>query len=119
MLHLQVAIGFTPNSLAFSSDITMIAAAPSLILEAFPAVTIPSFLNAGFNFPIPSAVVPGLGPSSVSTMISPFLPLITTGTISSLNFPLLELLLLFVGYQQQIYLTLHELIPIDHKYFQL
>ena len=84
----NVAIGVTPNSLAFSSLITTTAAAPSLIPEALPAVTTPSgFPEQHLNLPSDSAVVPALGPSSVSTTISPFLFLTTTGTISSLNLP--------------------------------
>ena len=54
----HVAIGLTPSSFAFSSLITTIAAAPSLIPEEFAAVTIPSFLNAGRSFAMPSAVIP-------------------------------------------------------------
>ena len=83
----QVAIGLTPSSLAFSSLITTMAAAPSLIPEALPAVTMPSFLKAGFRRARVSTVVPGRGPSSVSTITEPFLPLTSTGTISSLNLP--------------------------------
>ena len=43
----NLAIGFTPSSFAFSSLITTIAAAPSLMPEAFAAVTVPSALNLG------------------------------------------------------------------------
>ena len=83
----HVAIGLTPSSLAFSSLITTTAAAPSLIPEELPAVTIPSFLNAGRSFARPSAVIPALGPSSVSNTTVSFFFLISTGTISSLNLP--------------------------------
>jgi hypothetical protein len=55
-----------PNSAAFSALRTTNAAAPSLIPEALPAVTVPSLAKAGFNFPKDSAVVPNLGNSSVS-----------------------------------------------------
>jgi hypothetical protein len=56
--------------------------------DALPAVTEPSFLNAGFSAASFSAVVPARGYSSVSTSIgSPFFCGITTGTISSLNRP--------------------------------
>ena len=44
------ARGLSPSSLAFSKLIRMIAAAPSLMVDAFPAVTVPSFLKTGFNF---------------------------------------------------------------------
>ena len=57
-------------------------AAPSLIPDALPAVTVPSFLNAGLSFARFSIVVLNLGNSSVSnTFGSPFLCGITTGTI--------------------------------------
>ena len=69
-----VQSGLIPSSSAFSFDITMRAAAASLIPEAFAAVTIPSFLKAGLSLAIPSAVTPSLGYSSLSNMIgSPFL----------------------------------------------
>ena len=46
------AIGFWPSSRAFSSDITRSAAAPTLIGELLPAVTLPpSGLNAGGSDP--------------------------------------------------------------------
>ena len=35
--------------ICFHSDIKVTAAAPSLIPEALPAVTVPSFLKTGFN----------------------------------------------------------------------
>ena len=82
----HVAIGLTPSSLAFSSDITTIAAAPSLIPDALPAVTNPSGLIVR-SFARPSIVVPGRGPSSVSTITVFLLTLTSTGTISSLNLP--------------------------------
>ncbi len=85
---IQVAMGVMPSSFALSSLMTMMAAAPSLIPEALPAVTIPpSFLKAGFNLARPSLVTPFLGPSSVSTMTDPFLVFTSTGTISSLKRP--------------------------------
>ena len=84
----NVAIGVTPSSFAFSSLITTIAAAPSLIPEALPAVTTPPSLPEQHLRPLRlSAVVPGRGPSSVSNTIVFFLDLISTGTISSLNLP--------------------------------
>ena len=84
----QVAMGLTPSSFAFSSLITTTAAAPSLMPEAFPAVTIPSFLNAGRSLAMLSAVVPGRGPSSVSNTTVVFFCFTSTGTISSLKRPL-------------------------------
>jgi hypothetical protein len=46
--------------------ISSTAAAPSLRVEALPAVTLPSFLKAGLSLARESAVVPARGCSSVS-----------------------------------------------------
>ena len=43
----MVANGVIPNDDAFSSDIKTKAAAPSFIVEALAAVTVPSFEKAG------------------------------------------------------------------------
>ena len=43
------AIGFSPSSFAFAADISTRADAPSFTPGALPAVTVPSFLNAGFS----------------------------------------------------------------------
>src|SRR5438105_5142067 len=51
--------GFNPRSLAVFSRATTTAAAPSTIPLAFPAVTMPSFLNDGGNFSRISIVVSG------------------------------------------------------------
>jgi len=84
----NVAIGVTPSSFAFSSLITTIAAAPSLIPDALPAVTTPPSLpEQHLKAERLSAVVPARGPSSVSNTIVFFFCLISTGTISSLNLP--------------------------------
>ncbi len=84
---IQVAIGLTPSSFAFSSLITTIAEAPSLIPDALAAVTVPFSLNAGRSLEMPSAVTPLRGPSSVSNTTVSFFFLISIGTISSLNLP--------------------------------
>ena len=52
-----------------SAAITTSAAAPSLTPGALPAVTVPSFLNAGFSAPSDSAVVSARIDSSRSTTI--------------------------------------------------
>lgn len=62
-------------------------AAPSLIPDALPAVTVPSFLNAGFILPSVSIVVPGFTCSSVSNLTSPFFVCSTMGTICELKRP--------------------------------
>ena len=54
-----------PTAVAFAAVATTSAAAPSLMPDALPAVTVPSFLNAGFRAGEFSAVVPGRGYSSV------------------------------------------------------
>ena len=76
-----------PCRLAASADVTTSAAAPSLMLEAFAAVTVPSLENAGLSFDIlSSCALPG--PSSFSTTTgSPLRDGTDTGTISALNFP--------------------------------
>ena len=47
------------------SDINVTAAAPSLIPDAFPAVTVPFFLKTGFNLDRDSKLTPSLGCSSL------------------------------------------------------
>ena len=67
---------------------TTAAAAPSLIPDAFPAVTVPpSFLKAGGSFAIFSSEV-SIGRSSTMNVTSPFFDGMTTGTISSATAPL-------------------------------
>ena len=82
----HVAIGLTPSSLAFSSLITTIAAAPSLIPEALPAVTNPLGLIV-LSLERVSTVVPGLGPSSFLNSTISFFFFTITGTISASNAP--------------------------------
>ena len=82
----HVAIGLTPNSLAFSSLITTIAAAPSLIPDALPAVTNPLGL-IGRSLARPSIVEPARGPSSTLNSTISFFFLTDTGTISLSNAP--------------------------------
>jgi hypothetical protein len=55
-----------PSSLALSALMITRAAAPSLIPEALPAATVPSFLKAGLSPQRASSLVPSLGYSSVS-----------------------------------------------------
>ena len=49
---------------ASSRDINVTAAAPSFIPDEFPAVTVPFFLNTGFNLDNASRFIPSLGCSS-------------------------------------------------------
>src|SRR5579884_1647814 len=79
-----------PGKRRFSASfalITITAAAPSLMPEAFPAVTVPSLAKAGLSFASASSVVPARIYSSASTVTSPFFVLIVKGAISSLNLP--------------------------------
>ena len=46
---LILAIGFNPSSAAFSALINTKAEAPSLMVDALAAVTVPSFLNTALN----------------------------------------------------------------------
>src|SRR5207248_1551022 len=71
--------GSTPSSRAFSSEAITSAAAPSLIPEELPAVTVPPSRKAGLSAASFSAVVSGRGCSSRVT--SP------TGTSSSAKRP--------------------------------
>ncbi len=79
----------TPRLAASSALISTTAAAPSLMPEALPAVTVPSLSKAGLSFARFSTVTPSFGCSSVSTTTSPLRVLMVTGTISSLKRPAL------------------------------
>ena len=79
------AIGVSPAFLAASADATTTAAAPSLMPDALPAVTVPFFSNRATSFCKISSVVSARMCSSLSTVISPFFVFTVTGTISSLN----------------------------------
>ncbi len=73
---LKRARGFSPSSSAFSRLMISTAAAPSVICDELPAVTMPSGLNAGFSPASTSGVVVGRMPSSrrmISTEPSSFL----------------------------------------------
>ena len=80
------ARGVRPRLVARSSLMMSTAAAPSVICDELPAVTLPSsFLKAGLSWASVSTVVSGRMPSSVSTMSPVSLPsssFSTTGTIS-------------------------------------
>src|SRR5262245_17730708 len=81
-------MGFTASARARSALVTTSAAAPSLRPLAFPAVTVPSFLNAGLSFASDSRVASARGCSSVSTSrSSPFFWGTGTGAISALKRP--------------------------------
>ncbi|KWV87677.1 hypothetical protein PFLmoz3_02614 [Pseudomonas fluorescens] len=74
--------------MALSALISSTAAAPSFRLEALPAVTLPSFLNAGLSLARDSAVVPARGCSSTAKATgSPLRWGIRIGVISSAKRP--------------------------------
>ena len=83
------ASGVRPSARAFSADITTTAAAPSFTPGALPAVTLPSFLNAGFSAGqrLRRSCPRGSPRRDRTTIGAPFFCGISTGTISSLNQP--------------------------------
>ena len=84
----QRSLGRSPSSAAFAADIITTAAAPSLMLDALPAVTLPSGLNTGRSVASLSSVVSARGPSSCDTTTgSPRRCATLTGVICSLNRP--------------------------------
>ena len=83
------ASGFLPSFWAFAAVVTTIAAAPSTIPDALPAVTMDSGPNAGGSAASRSSDVPGKRWSSLSTCVV-FLPCFTsTDTRSCAKRPLL------------------------------
>ena len=84
----MVAKGVNPRSFALSSDITITAAAPSFIVEAFAAVTDPSFVKAGLSLGIFSNMTLVYSSSSEIIRSSPLLCGIGTGTTSFCITPL-------------------------------
>ena len=75
--------GFKPRALAKSSPAITVAAAPSTIPEALPAVTSPSFLKYGLRLSSTSSVVSGRMCSSLrNSTVWPFC-FTGTGTTSS------------------------------------
>src|SRR5262249_1840123 len=81
------ASGFKPRFLASFAVISTTAAAPSLMPDALPAVTVPSLSKAGLSFAASSTLAPSRIYSSSETTVSPLRVLTVTGTISSLNLP--------------------------------
>ena len=71
----------------YDIDITTKAEAPSLIPLAFPAVTVPSLVNAGRSLAIPSMLESWRIYSSSDTTVSPRRPFTVTAAISSRNRP--------------------------------
>src|SRR5271155_1335531 len=72
--------GPPPRFSASGAVINTTAAAPSLMPEALPAVTVPFLSKAGRSLARTSTVVPCLGYSSISTIVSPRRVAILTGT---------------------------------------
>ncbi len=84
--RIRARIG-SPSSNALASLIIITAAAPSLMLEALPAVTDPRRSKVGCRLASPSALASTRGCSSVSTVRAAPLCSVTTGTISSRKRP--------------------------------
>ena len=80
-------MGFAPRFSAVSRSISTTAAAPSLMPDALPAVTVPSLRNTGRSFARSSTVASARGCSSVSNTVSPRRVFILTGRICCLNRP--------------------------------
>ena len=82
------ASGLSPSSRARPASTTSVAAAPSLMPEELPAVTLPPSRKAGRSLPSASSEVSARGCSSrVTTTGSPFFCGTVTGTIWSSNRP--------------------------------
>ena len=79
------ARGFAPISEALASLATRIAAAPSEICDALPAVTVPSLAKTGRSFASFSAEVSSRNPSSLSTPAFCFNCSADSGEISAPN----------------------------------
>ncbi|MNY39260.1 hypothetical protein D3C86_1739360 [compost metagenome] len=75
-----------PRAWALAALASISTAAPSLRVDALPAVTVPVFWNAGLRLPNAWSVLPGRGCSSVSnTSGSPLRWGIRIGVISALK----------------------------------
>jgi hypothetical protein len=81
------ASGSMPRRSASSADITTATAAPSLMPEALPAVTVPSLSKAGRSFCIASIVAPWRMYSSLSTTVVALAGLDGEGRTSSSKRP--------------------------------
>ena len=79
------AKGVIPNSLTLASLINIVAAAPSLMVEALAAVTVPSLVNTARSVGILSNFTFLYSSSWATTIGSPFLVGTCTGTTSSLK----------------------------------
>ena len=83
-----LARGVSPRRSTAAPEATTTAEAPSVSEEEFPAVTTPPGRTTGLSPASTSAVVPGRGPSSASTVCTaPLRPFTSTGTISSRKAP--------------------------------
>ena len=81
------ARGRSPSAFAFSSLMIRTAAAPSVICDELPAVTLPSSLNAGLSLARDSRLLSGRMPSSRTKTSLPLSVSTVTGTISFSNRP--------------------------------
>src|SRR5207302_239602 len=81
------ASGLEPCFCAADFSMSTTAAAASLMPEALPAVTVPSFLNTVFSFCRSASVASLRSCSSTSNRAGPFLAFTSTGTIWLLKCP--------------------------------
>ena len=86
----SAAWGVTPWRFAASSDSTTIAAAPSVMAEALPAVMVPSLRNTGLNFAISSSDASARKCSSRSTKAARLPSPTVIGATSFANRPALH-----------------------------
>ena len=83
-----MASGLIPIASAFSLLINTKAAAPSFMVEALAAVTVPSLVKAGFSSGILSNFTLNASSSFANFTASPFRCSISTGTTSASKYPL-------------------------------
>ena len=82
-----LAMGLRPWALAYSAVVTTTAEAPSLILEALAAVTVPSLSKAGRRLGILARSARKGSSSRSTTVTAPLFPGTSTGTISAAKVP--------------------------------
>ena len=81
-------MGVTPSAFAFSAESTTTAAAPSVIPDEFPAVTVPVFSwKTGASFASPGRSASARGCSSFANSTSPLRPGTFTAKVSAANRP--------------------------------
>src|SRR2546430_13153040 len=80
---------FLPSLAACLAVISTTAPAPSLMPDALPALTVPSFSKGGFSLAIPSSVAPWRGYWPADTVMGALRGLVVAGGVLSANQPAL------------------------------